>query len=64
MLTKKTEKDKRKPDRIKLTRLWGVETQIRLLSEKQGHKEGPKKFRALRPKGKGEERVISSTEGN
>lgn len=39
-----TEKDKRKPDTAKLTRLWGVETQIRLLREKQGPKVGPKKF--------------------
>lgn len=32
--------------------LLGIETQIRSLSEKQGPKQGPKKFSVFRPKGK------------
>lgn len=51
-IDQKNEKDKRKPNRLKFKMLWGVETQIRSLSEKQGPKEGWKKFRFLRPKGK------------
>lgn len=54
-IDQKNEKDKRKPNRLKFKMLWGVETQIRSLSEKQGPKEGWKKFRFLRPKGKKKE---------
>ena len=34
--------------------LWGGETQVISLREKQGPKEGPKKFGVFRPKGKNE----------